>query len=84
VEQAHRRIDKLEDELSGIRQTLMDIVERLSRLEAKVEDLGREMSELKAEMRRRNGMMKWMVVMLGMILSFVAALFGLGWRPPVG
>jgi len=59
-----------------------EIVERLARLEAQVEALKEDIQELKQLVAKRNGMMKWMIIMLGMILSFVAAMFGLGWRPP--
>lgn len=60
---------------------VMDIRERLARVEQRVEDMDNELKYIKKLLVQRNGYMKWMFIMLGMILSFIAALFGLGWRP---
>ncbi|RLG83237.1 MAG: hypothetical protein DRO39_08685 [Thermoprotei archaeon] len=59
-----------------------EIIERLARLEQQVEDIRRELDDLKQLIMQRNGYMKWFLGLLITILSFVAAMFGLGWRPP--
>jgi len=59
-----------------------EIIERLARLEQQVEDIKRELEDLKQLVMQRNGYMKWFFILLVTILSFVAAMFGLGWRPP--
>lgn len=60
---------------------VIDMRERLARVEQKVEDMESEIKYIKKLLVQRNGYMKWMIVMLGMILSFIAALFGIGWKP---
>ena len=62
-------------------EIIMDMRERLAKVEQKVEDMDNEIKYIKKLLIQRNGYMKWMFIMLGMILSFIAALFGLGWRP---
>ena len=59
-----------------------EIIERLARLEQKVEDLEAKIEDLKQIVLQRNGYLKWMVIILIIVLSFVSAMFGLGWRPP--
>ena len=79
---------------------IIDMSERVARVEQEVNDLKGEMGEfrkdIKDELRkiedeiaslrkareRSNGMMKYMITMLVIILSFVAALLGMGWSPP--
>ena len=63
---------------------LAAVLERLARLEQSVEDLRTEVKMIQEEIARRNGYMKWTLVLLVTVLSFVAAMFGLGWRPPAG
>jgi len=59
-----------------------EIIERLARLEQKVEDLEKKIDELTQMITQHNGYFKWMAIMMSIVLSFVAAMFGLGWRPP--
>jgi len=65
-----------------MRMSDTEIIERLARLEQQVEDIRRELDDLKQLIMQRNGYMKWFLGLLITILSFVAAMFGLGWRPP--
>jgi len=68
-------ISALSNRIFEIQNDIAEMKERLARLETKVD-------AIESELRKRNGMMKWTIVLLGMILSFVAAMFGMGWRPP--
>ena len=76
-----------------VEEVLRMINQRLERLENKVDNIDRRVARLEADvdnlvkmasvvMKPRNSWMKWFVITLGMILSFIATLFGLGWRPP--
>lgn len=64
-----------EARITLIETRLQSIEERLRSIEERIELL----VEL---MERRNHSMKWTLALLVTILSFVAAMFGLGWRPP--
>lgn len=59
-----------------------EVRERLARVEARLDEIEKRLDRLEALLARRNGYLKWMALMTAMILSFVAAMFGLGWRPP--
>lgn len=61
---------------------LTDILERLTRVETKIEDVEKRMDDLKEEITRSKDYMKYLIIILSLILSFVAAMFGMGWRPP--
>ena len=75
----------------------LDLGERVARVEQEVKDLREELrefrrdvkeelrkieSELRRARERNNSMMKYTITMLVIILSFVAALLGMGWSPP--
>jgi len=61
---------------------LAEIRERLARLEERVNMIAEDIQELKRLVLRRNSYLKWTTIIIGMILSFIATLFGLGWYPP--
>ena len=58
-------------------EMVMDIRERLARLEQKVDDMDREIHELRKELRKRNGYIKILLAMLGTALSVIASLVGI-------
>ena len=72
----NQRLERLESKVD-------DIDRRVARLEAKMDDVSSEVQQLRRVLNAaRNATWKWILALIGMILSFVAALFGLGWRPP--
>ena len=80
--------------------TVLELSERVSKVEQEVKDLKEEVREfrnvIRDEMRkledeirslrmteeRRNGFMRYMIIILIIILSFVAAVLGVKWHPP--
>jgi len=63
-------------------KTLLRIESRISKLEARMDDMEKEIRDIKQELSKRNGYFKYMIILITIILSFVAAMFGMGWRPP--
>lgn len=69
-----------------------EIVYRLARLETKVEDMEKMLQDISDRldkldkkimlMSSNHVSVKWFTYLLIILLSFVAAMFGLGWRPP--
>jgi len=76
----------LSERIARVEQEVKDLRDEISVLR---KDVKEELRLLRSEMksiidteRRRDGMMKYMIVVLTLVLSFVAALLGIGWRPP--
>ena len=69
-----------------------EIVYRLARLETKVEDMEKMLQDISKRLDQldkkimslsaNHVSVKWFTYLLVILLSFVAAMFGLGWRPP--
>ena len=68
--------------MKRVEDKIMELIERVSKLESQVEDLKGEIKALKTIILKRNSLMKYTIIILGMLMSFIAAMFGLGWRPP--
>ena len=76
------RVSRLEEHYDELVKELIKINERLARIETRLDNIEQDIDELKQVVNKRNGYLKFTLVLLGMVLSFVAAMFGLGWRPP--
>jgi len=59
----------------------LSLEERIAALEAKVDLLIDKVNQLEREINSKNNLLKYMVMMYLSTLSFIAALFGLGWKP---
>ena len=73
------RVARMEQEVKDLKEELRefrkDVKEELRKIES-------EIASLRKARERSNGMMKYTITMLVIILSFVAALLGMGWSPP--
>jgi len=70
------RVARLEQETKDMREDVKEVREEMSSLKETVLKFMESMTE------KYNTFMKWLVVIIVIILSFVSAMFGLGWRPP--
>jgi len=69
---------------------IMDMRERIARVEQRVDSIESDVREMKELLNRflvkRNGLIKFlvgaMIVIIGIVLSFVAAVLGVHWTPP--
>ena len=76
------RVTRLEEHYDELVRELIKINERLARIETRLDNIEQDIDELKQTVNKRNGYLKFIIVMVGMVLSFVATMFGMGWRPP--
>ena len=58
---------------------MQSIEERVAALEAKMDLMLKELDDIKRELRKRNGYIKYMIYMYISTLSFLAALLGIHW-----
>lgn len=77
-----QRVEDVEEEIRDLKRLIESRNSCIDDLERRMSRVEVEVSDLKRIVAQRNGYFKWITVILAMILSFVAALFGLGWKPP--
>lgn len=81
----YERLARIEAKLESVEQDIKELKKTVDYLDKKVEKidvLEAKLDIIAKSMNKRNNYMKFTIVLLGIILSFVAAMFGLGWRPP--
>jgi len=77
-------------EIRELMLMVMDMRERLARVEQRVDNIENDVSEIKRLINklveRRNGLIKFlvgaMITVMVIVLSFVAAILGVHWAPP--
>jgi len=77
-------------EIRELMLMVMDMRERLARVEQRVDNIENDVSEIKALLNKflvkRNGLIKFLVgatiTIIAIVLSFVAAILGVHWVPP--
>ena len=84
------RISKSADELREIYVILMEMKRDIGEMNGKIDQIDKRLSEVEERLEKlekavyRSGNrihVKYFIIAVGVVLSFVAALFGLGWRP---
>lgn len=89
IEELRERVTRLEERVDLLTREL-ESIDRLqaqvSAMSQKVDDIDKKLDEfMKIYMRQLSSnhrMLKFVLMLIGMILSFLAALFGLHWYPP--
>ncbi len=77
-EEIASRLSSLETRVEYMEKMLQDIYNRLDNMDKRITEL----SDRIATMDVNHVSVKWLIYMVVILLSFVAAMFGLGWRPP--
>lgn len=84
--------DKRYNSLDNIYMILMDIKKDIGEMNGRIEQIDKRLTELeeriekleKAVYKSGNKVhIKYFIITIGVVLSFIATLFGLGWRPNV-
>jgi len=82
VSRLEERVDILSKEVEAIATIKQDI----AMLSQKLDDLDRKFDDFKdmyiKQLASNHRMLKFVLMLIGMVLSFVAAMFGLHWKPP--
>lgn len=68
---------------------IIELKERVARLETQIDLVLKRLDRIEQKMDKimvnrygNSNLYKWVTLWIGMVLSFVATLFGLGWVPP--
>ena len=77
-EEIASRLSTLETRVEYIEKMLQDIYNRLDNVDKRITEL----SDRLATADTNHVSIKWLIYVIVILLSFVAAMFGLGWRPP--
>lgn len=71
---------------NDLRMAIMELRERVARLEQRVEDIDKKLDNIMehylSQRPSLNGVFKWVVITLGLVFSFIAAVLGVRWNPP--
>ena len=82
VARLEQRVDTLTAEIREIREIKTDVVATKQR----VEDIDKKLDNFIALYMKQqvsnHKLLKWFAIILGLFLSFLAAVLGLDWRPP--
>lgn len=82
VSRLEERVETLSREVEAIASIKADIAS----INQKVEDLDKKLDEFMQmyikQLASNHRMLKFVLMLVGMVLSFLAALFGLHWAPP--
>ena len=70
------KVEHLEQRIDG------EVLRRIDRLEEKIDRIDQRLDRLATKQVSNGNTLKYIVVLLGMILSFLAAFFGFHWRMP--
>ncbi len=70
------KVDIIEDRLNN------EVLMRINRLEEKIDRIDQRIDKLTTKQISNGNTLKYIVIMLGMILSFLAAFLGFHWRMP--
>jgi len=74
---------RVEDKVNIIEDRLNnEVLRRIDRLEEKIDRIDQRIDKLATKQASNGYIMKYIVVLLGMVLSFLAAFLGLHWQMP--
>jgi len=82
VSRLEERVDLLTKEVESINK----LEQRVARIDQKLDDVDNKLESFiemyTRQLASNHRMLKFVLMLVGMILSFVAAMFGLHWKPP--
>ena len=72
-------------QLNEVWRNIYDLDKRISVIEEKLDMIIEQLQDLRNNVEKRNGLVKWTITVyvstLIAVLSFVAAMFHMGWKP---
>ena len=82
VTRLEERVELLTKEVESINK----LEQRVARMEQKLDDVDSKLDDFinmyMKQLASNHRMLKFTLMLVGMILSFIAAMFGLHWKPP--